>query len=472
MYKGKYEASRGHQSRPNPSTNAPRSRRRQRRSRRVGTIVFYSILLIFVLLFCNALNIAMKRINDWLVKFEASQPTAKCEAVFNDLFKDPDWQQIYDLSTDEGNITAADYESYMTQNFGDQELNFIETSAGLSGDKKYIVRCGATKVATFTLCNKAPDADIPQWELGTVDVFYSAQLSVTVMVPPDYTVFINGSALDDSYVIRTTATKAEDFLPDQVHGYRLNEMVVHDLLIEPEVKILDPQGNPVETEYDSETRCYRVNVGSPEITDEHSQNLVDAAQTYCKYMIGDASRNALRNYFDSNSEIYKTITQNTTWMQSYASYKLDPAEITDYYRYNDEYYSARVSMSMKVTRKNGTVKEYNLDNTFFFKKTDDQWLVWDMINSNPQDSVTNVRLTYVSEDQVIHTEMVDANSSKLVLPEITVPEGKTFAGWFTKTVNEEGTTVTTLVFEPSEDGTVRLSSDSVLEPMTLYALYQ
>lgn len=472
MHRGKYEAPKSKKKRARLSEPASQPTQKPKRKVRVGAIVYYSLLLIFILAFCFALNFAMKYINSWLVSFEASQPTAKCEAVFKELFTDPDWQEIYKLSTDGGKISAADYETYMTNQVGDQELNYIETSAGLSGDKKYIVRCGSEKVATFTLCNLAPEADIPQWELGNVEVFYTAKLSISVVAPPDHTVLINGEPLDDSHVVRTTATKAEDYLPDDVHGYRLSEMEVHDLLVEPDVQILDPQGNPVEPEYDNATRCYRVDVRPTEITEEHSQTLVTAAETYCKYMIGDAKKATLSKYFDSSTQIYKTITQNTTWMQSYASYKLDEAQITDYYCYNEEYYSARVSLKVNVTRKNGTVKEYQLDNTFFLKKTDDQWLVLDMINSNPQDSVTLVRLTYVCDNQVIQTEMVDAHTNKLTLPEVTVPEGKSFAGWFTKVVGEDGVTTTELAFEPTEDGTVRLSGDSVLEPMTLYALFR
>lgn len=463
MYKGKFEN----------TTAAPTPRpRKRRRGITPGTLIFYGLLIAFVLVFCIGMSIAMGALNNWLVRFEASQPTAKCEAVFNQLFQEPNWQDIYQLSGTSTGITAEDYASYMEQKVGQEKLTYIETSAGLSGNKKYIVRCGSEKVATFTLCNNAPDADIPDWQLGEVEIFYTAQLSITVMAPPEYTVLINGQELDDSYVIRSVSTKAEDFLPEGVHGYRMNELLLEDLLTEPEVQVLDSQGSPVELTYDSQTRCYSVDAGSPEITDEHRNTLIDAAETYCKYMIGDASRTALRKYFDSRSEIYQTITQNTTWMQNYASYKLGTAEISDYYCYSDEYYSARVALTLKVTRKDGSIKEYQLDNTFFLKKTGDQWKVWEMINSNPQDTVTAVRLSFVVDNQVIHSEMVDAQSSKLTLPQVTVPEGKTFTGWFTQKVDETGATTLELAFEPSEDGTVRLPADAVLEPMTLYALYQ
>lgn len=440
---------------------------------KTGTIVFYSLLLAFILIFCIAMGIVMGALNRWLVQFEASQPTAKCEAVFSQLFETPDWQHIYELSSTQGEITAQNYAHYMEQKVGDQKLTYIETSAGLSGDKKYIVRCGSEKVATFTLCNNAPDADIPDWQLGTLEIFYSIpRLSITVSAPPEYTVLVDGQQLDESHVVRTVTTKAEEYLPITVHGYRMNELEVHNLLAEPKVQVFDPQGTPVEVQYDSQTRCYRAEVGSQEITEEHRQTLVTAAETYCKYMIGDATRTALRNCFDSRSDIYRTITENTTWMQSYASYRLSEAEIADYYCYNEEYFSARITLRVDVTRKNGSVKEYELDNTFFLKKAGGQWVVWEMINSNPQETVTSVRLTYLSEDQVIHTEMVDAETNTLTLPEVTAPEGKTFAGWFTQTVNENGGTTMELVFEPSESGSVRLPSDTVLEPMTLYALYQ
>ena len=481
MYQGKFQKpaqggtktqkAAGHPVKTSPAPKQPQPRKKHRA--KTGTVVFYSLLLTYILIFCIAMGFVMHALNNWLVRFEASQPTAKCKAVFSQLFDNPDWEHIYVLSGTQDAVTAQNYAGYMEEKVGDTKLTYIETSAGLSGDKKYIVRCGTEKVATFTLCNNAPDADIPDWQLGTLEIFYSIpRFSITVMAPPEYTVLVDGQELDESHVIRTVTTKAEEHLPVTVHGYRMNELAFHNLLSEPEVLVLNEENMPVEVQYDSQTRCYSVEAGSPEMTQEHRQTLVTAAETYCKYMIGAASRTALRNCFDTRTDIYRTITENTTWMQSYASYQLGEAEITDYYCYNGEYFSARVSLTIDVTRKNGTVKEYELDNTFFVKKAGSQWLVWEMINANPQETVTNVRLTFVSQDQVIHTEMVDAESTKLTLPQITAPEGKTFAGWFTQTVNEKGSTTMELVFEPSQDGTVRLPADTVLEPMTLYALCQ
>ena len=440
------------------------------RKRKVGTIVFYSILGVFILAFCIGLAIAMNALNDWLVRFEASQPNAKCEAVFSELFQDPDWTQIYELAP--GDITAKEYAQYMEQKVGDTKLTYIETSAGLSGDKKYIVRCGSEKIATFTLTNTNPNADIPDWQLGKVEIFYQAELSVYIQTLADYTVLVNGQELDDSHVIRTIATEAQAYLPEGINGLRTKELAVHNLLTEPEVQVLDPQGKPVDLQYDNQTHRYTTVIDPPEITEEHRQTLVTAAETYCQYMIKDATQADLRKCFDKDSEIYQTITKNDVWLQNYASYELSEVAISDYYRYNEAYFSGRVALTLNVTRRDGTVKEYKLDSTLFVKNEEDQWLVWEMINSNAQDTVVHVLLTYVSEDQVIHSEMVDAYSNKLTLPKVTAPEGKTFTGWFVQSENEKGNTTMELVFEPSEDGTVTIPDQTVLEPMTLYALYK
>lgn len=458
MYRGKY------QSKTNAVDEAAAKKAARRRRR--GTIVFYSFLLSFIVLFGIGLYMVMNWLNDWLVRFEASQPTAKCQQVFDELFRDPNWQKIYELAGG-ADVSAEDYAEYMRQNFGGTALSYIETSAGLSGDKKYIVRCDTEKVATFTLHNVQPEAEIPDWQLGTLEIFYSSDVDITVLAQPGYTVLVNGQALDESHVVRSTVTRAEEYLPEGVHGYRMNEYYISGLLTEPVVELLDENGESVNLSFDEESRFY-YRVLDPQISSaEEDQVLTDAAEVYCKYMIGAATRTQLQKSFDANSEIYKTITSNATWMQNYQGYKLGTPEISEYYRYNDDLYSAQVKLTLNVTRKDGSIKEYELCSTFFLTEKNGTPLVTQMTNANAQDVFTNVRLTYISQEETVHTEMVDESASTLTLPQVTAPEGQALIGWFTKNGN-----TMELAFEPSSDGIVRLSADQVLEPMTLYALFE
>ena len=104
--------------------------------RRPGMPSWVALVLAFILLFCVGLGIAMNALNNWLVRFEASQPTAQCQAVFGELFAKPDWELIHALSNAPEDISAEAYARYMEKKVGNTPLTYIETSAGLSGDKK------------------------------------------------------------------------------------------------------------------------------------------------------------------------------------------------------------------------------------------------------------------------------------------------------------------------------------------------
>lgn len=460
-------------------TPAPRQRRApaKKKGARTSTKVFYTGLLVFVLIFVIALTFVMSELKDWLVEFEGSQPTAKCEEVFAEIFAEPNWQEIYTLAgeTDNESVNAQSFAAYMEEKVGDTKLDCIETSAGLSGDKKFVVRCGNEKVATFTLTNTTPDASIATWELGKVDVFYNCNLSVNIITVPGYEVTVNGQKLDESHIIRMESTKAEEYLPEGVHGRQMCEMTVGGFLSEPTVEVKDASGSVVELAYDTETRTYtHATADQQPLTSEapEYQTLLTAAKTYCEYMIGKMSKAQLQKCFDSSTEIYNTIITNTTWMQKFSGYDFGPETIDGYYRYNDTLYSAKVHLTLNVTRKDGTVKEYELNNTFFVEnKGEDKWLVTNMINADAQEPVNSVRLTYVVNGETVSSELVEAAANRLTPPAVTAPEGKTFKGWFVERKDESGKTTLELAFLPGEDGSVYLSGDTVLEPMTLKAVF-
>lgn len=471
MYQGKYS---------NQTSPSPRPRtapRKKKKTARTSTKVFYSALLAIVLIFIIAMAFAMNALKEWLVSFEASQPTAKCDQVFAELFQDPDWEKLYDLAgeQDSHGVNAQSFASYMEDKIGDTKLTCIETSAGLSGDKKFIVRCGSEKVATFTLTNTTPDNSIPTWELGAVDVFYSSNQTVNIITVPGYKVTVDGTELDESYIIRLDSTKAEEYLPEGVHGYQLCEMTVGNLLARPTVEVFDTTGAAVALNYDADTRTYShaTQVQDPLTKeDEEYDTLMTVARTYCEYMIGKTGKSTLKKYFDSDTEIYKTITTNTTWMQKYSGYDFGEETIDGYYRYSDNLYSARVNLTLKVTRKDGSIKEYELNNTFFMEKQDDSWMVVNMINADAQETVRSVRLTYVAGNETLSSELVDAHTTHLMPPAVEIPEGKAFKGWFVEHTDEKGKTTLELAFLPDEDGSVYLPGETALEPMTLKALFQ
>lgn len=440
-----------------------------------GTRLFYSIYAAVLLVLCIGIVIAMSALNDWLVRFEASQPDTKAQQAFDRYFADPDWGSIYDLS----GLGNTAYEgkdafiAYMETKVGTTALTYIKTSAGLSGGQKYIVKLDGENIATFTLRNAVQsDLEIPDWELDTVEVLLTRQEHVMIYAQPDHTVAVNGVPLSEQEIVLTSTTAAEDYLPEGVHGKRSVLYYVSGLLTAPQVTVTDGQGNSVETVYDAQSKAYSQASDAPSLPDDLKNRFVDATQAYCKHMINAGGK--VSSYFDTSKQIYKTIARTEMWFKGYSGYEFTPAEITDFYVYNDSLVSARVRLTLNVTRSsNGSVKRFDVDNTLFMeKKSNGKWMVIEMVNVDAQAVRTQVRLTYTQDGTVLSSDMVDSAARSLVTPTVTVPEGKVFAGWFRETTAEDGTKTLSLVFQPDETGSVSLPEGYELEPMELQALFE
>ena len=449
------------------------------RQARISTKIFYPFLLVLIFLGVIGLSILMNNLKDWLIRYESSQPDNKSQAVFTDLFLNPNWSRIFELSGEEttDRVNSKSYAKFMEEKVGDTPLTYMETSAGLSGNKKFIVRAGNEKVATFTLTNSTPNAEIPTWTLDGVEIFYTCDVTVNILTP-GYWVKVDNTVLTEDDIVWAEITKAEDYLPEGMIGERQCLMSVDGFMTEPTIEVRDKNAQLVPMEYDEQTHTYRPSTSStgPELKAEdlEYQALLTAAKTYCAYMIEEATAADLAMYFDAETEIYKTVTAGDNWVQKNKGYDFTKETISSYYRYSDDLYSANIQLTMNVTRTDDTIKTYDLNHTFFMKRQGNgPWLVTNLINGDVQTRHTRVRLTYTVDDQVVESKIIDSNTNTLTPPAVTVPEGKTFMGWFVEKEAEDGKIIMELVFDPpGEDGQIHLPKDTILEPMTLHARFE
>ena len=482
MYQGKYI---------DPNSIPKRRRRRRVKHNKKATRIFYCCYAGLILAFLIGMIVLTSWLQGWLVEFEATQPDNASVEIFNRYFADPDWLELYEMADKiEGKsfTSGEEFAAFMDKQLENAQITMVETSAGLSGGKKYIARGMFSDnsyydFATFTLQDRKAEGEvISDWQLS--EVVLRAKIShstddpqvttydYTFRIHPDNQVAVNGMLLDESYVVRSVTTKAEEYLPQGISGYRMVELYIDGLTTQPEVQITDPQGNPVEVTYDEASRTYVQDLTQSPIPDTEKTALLDAATAYCKYMIR-ASGSSLTTYFDSNSQIYKTIIKTESWMQGYSGYSFGSEKtVTGFYRYSDSLFSAKVSMTLNVTRKNGTVKTYELDTTFFLEKQGGSWKVIEMTNVDAQEQLTQVRMSYLYTDgTVIRQDMVDANANTLATPTVTIPAGQVFRGWATKTVSDEGQNIFTLIYQPDANGKVNLPTQNTLEPTVLYAVF-
>ena len=435
--------------------------------------VFYTIYFVCIGLFLVGMTCVVVKLYRWLVNYEASQPTAKCAEVFAELFESPDWAKIYELSGTEDTVFEGkdSYVAYMTAKVGDEPLTLSETSAGLSGNKKYVVKLGEEKLLSFTLVSSEGEKGITRWSLGEIALELNRGTGVRIQKNAEDTVYLNGVRLGEEYTVQRTETLAETYLPEGIHSARTEIQCVEGLLMPPSVMILNAEEEEQLVYYDEENGIYVEEQSAADMPEEDRQTVLSIAQGYCEYMIGAAR--GLSNFFDPDTEIYQTIRKNESWMQDYRGYSFEGNNVTDYCRYSDSLFTVRVTLSLNVERKNGSVKEYALDASFFIEKqADGKYRAVNMTNVDVMQPVTQVRLVYRYDGQVLQDQFEASDTRKLSAPVVQAPEGKKFSGWMRETVDDLGRTSGELVFVPDEDGNVTLPEGYRLEPMTLYPLFE
>ena len=478
-----------------PAAEPSAPAKKQKKGPRVGSVIFYTIYFLFILAFFGATYLGLNWLHGWLSDFEAAQPTLKAKQVFEEVFTDPDWGALYEAAgaKDSPYEGKEEYVNYMEEKVGDTKLTYMETSAGLDKTKKkFIVKLGDEKVATFTLTDRnnvgnmdlsdltnleniKDMADIPDWQLGAVEVFFERVGTYYIVKMGDHTASVNGVELDDSFTIQKATTVAERYLPEGTNGFITCIQQIDGLMEVPDVTIVDGAGNPLEVTYDEAARTFTAKTESNTMTEDQSALALEAAKIYSLWMIDEEhDRAAVAKYFDASSDAYSRIVKSTElWMQNHNGYRFENDAVTDYARYSDDIFSVRVKTDLIVTRTDGSNKVYAFNQSMFFQKNEaGKWLCFESTNVDVSEPVGKVRLSFMQGDVMLTTDFYETDAKEVITPKLPVPEGQVFSGWVTISTQEDGTTVYNLEFQPSEDGTVKLPEGNTLRPMTLYALFQ
>ncbi len=459
------------------SPKARKSARKKKRKVRTGGVIFYTLYVLFLIAFVLALLFASSRLDRWLTDYQTAQPDVLAQQIYTETWENPDWGHIYDLA----GIADTTYEgkdafiAYMENKAGGQPLACLATTTGLSEDRTYAICAGETVLASFTMTrHDDPDTGIPHWEAGPVHIDLPRTERVTIQKMAGYTVYINGVALDDSFTVRTTYAVAEDYLPDGLPGLRVETQELTGLLMQPPITVMDDKGQTVDVVRDPESGIYSalVPAGSPTITEDQQSAALAAGQAYALYRVEKATEQELQKYFDASTEIYGSITKMEPWAQEITGYTISGERVTGYYSYSDTLFSAKVRLDLKATLEDDESSLHRLDATLFFALRDNAWKCVGMADGDVSRQVSEVRITFISEDVVLTSRFYETDLEELPIPIVSEPEGRVFSGWYRQIQAPDGTVSWEQVYAPSDSGSVALSAGSALEPMTLYALYE
>ncbi len=457
----------------------------QKRGPRTGSMVFYGVYFGLILVFFVGIFITLNWLNGWLGKYEAAQPTIKCQQVFDQLFANPDWAQLYRLAGDPTGTGTNKYDTqfegqdafvrYMTEKVGSQQLSYVETSGGLTG-KKYLVRLGTEKLASFTLLGQQENIiDIPDWQLGEVELFLNRNQSIKIRKMENHVAYINNNPLSDDYTIQIASTKADERQAAE-NRIRTSIQEVDGLLTTPELLVYDQTGAPIEVRYNADSGMFEEQISAIAITDEERSAVFGALEAYAGFMINaSGSRAAVAKYFDGGSQTYNDIVKmnGELWMNADRGHEFLNEEILGYTKHSDTLFSVRASMVMHVKNKDNTEKDYNVTQSMYFQYKNNKWVCTEMTNEDITAPVGEVRLSFYDlAGNQLSSDFYSTGIKSLTTPVVTVPAGKVFKGWATVETNDQGQKTWNVVFQPDEMGNVTFPDGYNLVPMKLYPLFQ
>ena len=452
---------------------------KSRRGPRLSGVIFYTIFFLCIFLFYTATYFGLLELRDWLNHYEMAQPTTKSQEIFETLFSHPDWDSLYDIASVQNAAYGSkdDFVGYMENKVGETDLTYAETSTGLSNDKKYIVRLGNEKIATFTLVNhnqSASQTEIADWQLDNVEFFVQYNESYYIKKLDGHTVYVNDSPLDDSSTIRISTTNAEGYLPEGVTGICVFTQHITGLAGKPNVRIVDAAGNEMKVEFDDSTHTFTEQSEVNTISDTERDLAIDAIKTYALYMINRASEGDIAEYFLRGSDAYNAIIDTERgFVQDAASREFVNEAVTNYCRYSDDLFSVRVSVTLNQYRANGSMKESAIEQSLFFEKqANGKWLCYAMTAVDVFQPVEKVLLTFMYGDEVLDSDFYDSKIHTLTCPVVSTPDGKVFSGWMVEETDENGQTIMNIIFQPDENGVVAIPAGASIEPMTLYPYFE
>ncbi len=340
--------------------------------------LFYKIYFASLIIFAVVLIAVCIALNAFIIDYNKGIPETVSQKFFENTFINLDTDKIVEMS----GITHSEFETDNDiKNFLKEQLSGELSYTSISSDdektKKYIVKSGEYKLASFSLTADENNDYSP----STLELHLPKSLQKQYKVLSDSTITINSIPVDESYISERTPHKNADYLPDGVPCPEWITYSISGLTKEPEVVITDRNGNsPVLME--DENGVFYENI----IYDEQEQELIDrlleAAKQYAKCMQFDASKASALVYFEKGTPLYDSIrTVENMFVWDHAGYEFLDEKVSEFMRYDDNTVSVRISFTHVLKMYGREDYRDMTDITFFARNVNGKYLIFDRYNN-------------------------------------------------------------------------------------------
>lgn len=261
---------------------------------------FVTGMLVYALVFLAIVSGGLWVLWDYIDAYEQSRPVNAIKAYVESLTpEDLSAGSAALLDTLDSNLQSREESSLLIRESANQAFSYAKKSAESSEDRQvYVLRSGRQVIGQFAITSGEPDKfGFRVWKVTEESFDFSHLLgeSVSVTVPSDFTVLVNGTALDRGYIINENLpyTKLEEFYG----SYPLPTLVTYSAdsyLGEATLEVLDREGNPVTI-----TEEMDYNPLMPACTDEEVEAIDSLVFKFLEHYIaftGSSSGSAGGNY--------------------------------------------------------------------------------------------------------------------------------------------------------------------------------
>lgn len=352
--------------------------------------VFYVCLIFAVVLALVAMAFGLKWLEGWLAEYESSQPKYAAEAVFAEYFADPDYPAL--AARCEMPATVSVYETgeslgvVMEELYGEQPTSYAETSSGMDGSLRYLVKAGESKIASFTLkkSGKTAKHGFSLYALDDITLYIRPEADVKVTAPEGMTVYINGQPLDESHVVESgIETDSCAHMPEGVKGITYATYTLNALLRAPSVEVKTADGQSAPLTQDPDTGAWMADVVYHDaLREQYAEQMIHVAQLYAAYVQKDGTFGSFSKYFDSSTTLYQNIREVPNYfVWAHNGYSFKDVEASEFYAYDDNTFSCRIKFTHLLHKTGYEDFVDAFDSTFYLRRVGDEFLIYSMINN-------------------------------------------------------------------------------------------
>ena len=277
--------------------------------------IYVAVLIVWLVAVTWVIMYEYDKFNTFLLDYEASYQASQPELVMDEVFTHFEQRDIeYIWANMAEHPTASLFEDeqtikdYMLDMIEGKTLTYIESGDYTSDHPTYAIEADSYVIGSVTLSRdllQKREYGFPTWVLSEIS-FPSLPLEgAAVTLPANFTVYVNGIQLDDTYVTDET-TVGEDELQyvspygGEIPGFKT--YAVSGLYYEPEIVVKDFTGAEVAVDYDESLDIYSTGYTSehPE-KEELEQFGIDFSSTFVSVISKDANISALDPYFPPDS---------------------------------------------------------------------------------------------------------------------------------------------------------------------------